>query len=248
MPRFPADLAHLQDVVASDPLLQAGRGRMLVFARDVAAAGATAADLAGAGLPVLQYHKGVPAAERAVALGRMRAEQGLVMVCTDAAARGLDVPDVSHVVQVRFFPAQRGRHGEQAAMQAPSLQTGCTAQACHPSRPAFSPPHTRSTPCVRPPASPLFFVARTATTCWPPFAASPQALPPFRPTPPLQADFAQSAVDFLHRVGRTARAGRAGRVTSLFTPDAEPLVQAIRDNIAAGEHHTPIGFHAGAAA
>lgn len=138
----------LQDVVASDPLLQAGRGRMLVFARDVAAAGATAADLAGAGLPVLQYHKGVPAAERAVALGRMRAEQGLVMVCTDAAARGLDVPDVSHVVQ---------------------------------------------------------------------------------------ADFAQSAVDFLHRVGRTARAGRAGRVTSLFTPDAEPLVQAIRDNIAAGQ-------------
>lgn len=86
--------------MASDSLLQSGRGRMLVFARDVASAGATAADLAGAGLPVLQYHKAVPAAERAAALARMCGEEGLVMVCTDAAARGLDVPDVSHVVQV----------------------------------------------------------------------------------------------------------------------------------------------------
>ena len=52
--------------------------------------------------------------------------------------------------------------------------------------------------------------------------------------PPPQADFAPSAIDFLHRVGRTARAGKAGRVTSLYTPEAAPLVQAIRDNIAAG--------------
>ncbi|KAL4422948.1 hypothetical protein ABPG75_009145 [Micractinium tetrahymenae] len=138
----------LQDVVASDPALRAGRGRMLVFARDVASAESTAADLAGAGTPVLRYHKAVPTAERAAALSRMCSEEGLVLVCTDAAARGLDVPDVSHVVQ---------------------------------------------------------------------------------------ADFAQSAIDFLHRVGRTARAGKAGRVTSLFTPDVEPLVQAIRDNIAAGQ-------------
>lgn len=49
-----------------------------------------------------------------------------------------------------------------------------------------------------------------------------------------QADFAHSAIDFLHRVGRTARAGKAGRVTSLYTPEAAPLVDAIRDNIAAG--------------
>lgn len=62
---------------------------------------------------------------------------------------------------------------------------------------------------------------------------------PASPIPRPQADFAQSAVDFLHRVGRTARAGKAGRVTSLFTPDAEPLVQAIRDNIAAGAYVFP---------
>ena len=53
-------------------------------------------------------------------------------------------------------------------------------------------------------------------------------------SPPTQADFAHSAIDFLHRVGRTARAGKAGRVTSLYTPEAATLVDAIRDNIAAG--------------
>jgi superfamily II DNA/RNA helicase len=103
----------LQEVVSADEELAAGSGRMLVFARDVASAQATAAALEGRygsssgsgggsrGLPpVLQYHKGVPAEERAAALARMGAEQGLVMVCTDAAARGLDVPDITHVVQV----------------------------------------------------------------------------------------------------------------------------------------------------
>ncbi|KAI7840009.1 hypothetical protein COHA_006274 [Chlorella ohadii] len=139
----------LQEVVAADEDLQAGRGRMLVFARDVASAEATADALEGAcGLPVLRYHKAVPAAARADALARISQGSGLVLVCTDAAARGLDVPDVTHVVQ---------------------------------------------------------------------------------------ADFAHSAIDFLHRVGRTARAGKAGRVTSLYTPEAAPLVDAIRDNIAAGQ-------------
>lgn len=48
----------MQEVVAADEELQAGRGRMLVFARDVASAEATADALEGAcGLPVLRYHK-----------------------------------------------------------------------------------------------------------------------------------------------------------------------------------------------
>lgn len=138
----------LQEVLMADEQLQAGGGRMLVFARDVASAEATAAALESTGQPVLRYHKGVPAAHRAVALERMAKQQGLVMVCTDAAARGLDVPDITHVVQ---------------------------------------------------------------------------------------ADFAQSAIDFLHRVGRTARAGKSGRVTSLYTPDNAVLVEAIKSNIAAGQ-------------
>lgn len=99
------DEAHrsqmLQEVVAGDEQLAAGTGRMLVFARDVASAQATAEALQGASeVAVLQYHKGVSSADRAAALVQLSSEQGLVMVCTDAAARGLDVPDVTHVVQV----------------------------------------------------------------------------------------------------------------------------------------------------
>lgn len=43
-----------------------------------------------------------------------------------------------------------------------------------------------------------------------------------------QAEFASSAVDFLHRVGRTARAGQHGVVTSLFTESNRDLVTAVR--------------------
>ncbi|KAH6815641.1 RNA helicase family protein [Perilla frutescens var. frutescens] len=44
----------------------------------------------------------------------------------------------------------------------------------------------------------------------------------------IQAEFASSAVDFLHRVGRTARAGQPGLVTSLFTESNRDLVAAVR--------------------
>ncbi|KAJ1702356.1 hypothetical protein LUZ63_002135 [Rhynchospora breviuscula] len=44
----------------------------------------------------------------------------------------------------------------------------------------------------------------------------------------IQAEFATSAVDFLHRVGRTARAGQAGVVTSLYTRSNRDLVNAVR--------------------
>ncbi|XP_014510314.1 DEAD-box ATP-dependent RNA helicase 22 [Vigna radiata var. radiata] len=44
----------------------------------------------------------------------------------------------------------------------------------------------------------------------------------------IQADFATSAVDFLHRVGRTARAGQIGLVTSMYTESNRELVDAVR--------------------
>lgn len=44
----------------------------------------------------------------------------------------------------------------------------------------------------------------------------------------FQADFATSAVDFLHRIGRTARAGQIGLVTSMYTESNRELVQAVR--------------------
>lgn len=44
----------------------------------------------------------------------------------------------------------------------------------------------------------------------------------------LQAEFATSAVDFLHRVGRTARAGQPGLVTSLYNESNRDLVATVR--------------------
>lgn len=46
------------------------------------------------------YHKKVPMAERENALLSMQQQSGGIMVCTDAAARGIDIQDVTHVVQV----------------------------------------------------------------------------------------------------------------------------------------------------
>ncbi len=75
------------------------------------------------------YHKNRPVAETKQALVSMQQEPCGVMVCTDAAARGLDIQGVTHVVQ---------------------------------------------------------------------------------------ADFAPNAIDFIHRIGRTGRAHRSGKVTSLY--------------------------------
>jgi superfamily II DNA/RNA helicase len=50
----------------------------------------------------------------------------------------------------------------------------------------------------------------------------------------VQADFATNAVDFLHRAGRTARAGRGGRVTSIVGPKEAVLAAALRERVEAG--------------
>lgn len=50
----------------------------------------------------------------------------------------------------------------------------------------------------------------------------------------VQAEFALSAIDFLHRVGRTARAGASGHVTSIYDPAASALVAAVRAAVERG--------------
>ncbi|KAK9808217.1 hypothetical protein WJX73_010253 [Symbiochloris irregularis] len=77
-------------------------GRTLVFTSDVAAAEEAAEVLRDAGLSPLVYHRRVPQAEREQALAAISTRDHSVMVCTDAAARGLDIALVSHVVQATF--------------------------------------------------------------------------------------------------------------------------------------------------
>ncbi|CAM6113199.1 unnamed protein product [Calypogeia fissa] len=51
----------------------------------------------------------------------------------------------------------------------------------------------------------------------------------------IQAEFSTSAVDFLHRVGRTGRAGQSGLVTNLFMELNRPLVEAVQKALIEGE-------------
>lgn len=74
--------------------------RTLVFTNSTDAAEAVSKLLTSQGVSILKYHSGVSAADKATAI-RTFSDRGGVLVCTDAAARGLDVPDVGHVIQVR---------------------------------------------------------------------------------------------------------------------------------------------------
>lgn len=134
--------------VKEDTHYAAGNGRTLVFAKDVASADRVASVLSRDGVNVVVYHKSVSVEDRAKALEHIASADNAVMVSTDAAARGIDIPDVQHVVQ---------------------------------------------------------------------------------------ADFATNAVDFLHRIGRTARAGREGKVTSLYMPENATLAEVLQRYIEAGE-------------
>lgn len=115
--------------------------RTMVFANTVEAVESVAKILRTAGIQCFCYHRNTSLEESTKNLVDFK-ERGGVLVCTDAAARGLDIPKISHVIQ---------------------------------------------------------------------------------------AEFASSAVDFLHRVGRTARAGQPGLVTSLYSEQNRDLVAAVHE-------------------
>lgn len=73
--------------------------RTMVFANTVEAAEAVAKILTGANIRCLRYHSNISVEERTENLVDFQ-QNGGVFVCTDAAARGLDIPNVSHVIQV----------------------------------------------------------------------------------------------------------------------------------------------------
>lgn len=83
----------------SDVNSGSGVVRTMVFANTVEAVEAVAKILTGANIKCMRYHRDISPDERAETLVNFH-ENGGVFVCTDAAARGLDIPHVSHVIQV----------------------------------------------------------------------------------------------------------------------------------------------------
>ena len=114
----------------------------MVCANSTDACEAVTEELRRQGLRATAFHAEVSTADRADRLRALAEGEAEVLVCTDSAARGVDVPGVTHVIQ---------------------------------------------------------------------------------------AEFAGNAVDYLHRIGRTARCGAEGRVTNLFGETNEELIRAVRD-------------------
>eukprot|EP00239_Pterosperma_sp_CCMP1384_P010166 CAMPEP_0197863844 /NCGR_PEP_ID=MMETSP1438-20131217/41609_1 /TAXON_ID=1461541 /ORGANISM="Pterosperma sp., Strain CCMP1384" /LENGTH=203 /DNA_ID=CAMNT_0043481883 /DNA_START=41 /DNA_END=653 /DNA_ORIENTATION=- len=119
----------------------------MVFAKTTKSAIGHFEALQAAGVPVGSYYSGMNAAEKQRSLQAFKDGKLGVLVCTDSAARGIDIPLIQHVIQ---------------------------------------------------------------------------------------ADFASSAIDFIHRIGRTARAGNVGKVTSICADEDQLLAAAIKKNISAG--------------
>lgn len=72
--------------------------RTLVFTRTKHGADKVAKHLTKAGIPADAMHGNKSQSQRQRALGRFKSPQPPVLVATDVAARGLDVDDVSHVI------------------------------------------------------------------------------------------------------------------------------------------------------
>ena len=70
----------------------------LVFCRTKADCDRAAAKLAERGYPAEPIHGDLSQARREEILGRFRSRRATILVATDVAARGIDVPDLTHVV------------------------------------------------------------------------------------------------------------------------------------------------------
>lgn len=92
--------AHRMDKLAvTARILQApGRGRTIIFSRTKRAAATLAEDLAQAGFTVGAVHGDLPQVLREESLQAFRDRRFEILVATDVAARGIDVDDVTHVI------------------------------------------------------------------------------------------------------------------------------------------------------
>jgi ATP-dependent RNA helicase RhlE len=84
--------------VLRDLLTQPGFGKVLVFGRTKHGVEKLAKDLAHLGLKTASIHGNKTQSNRQKALDAFKHDRTQVLVATDVAARGLDIPKVSHVI------------------------------------------------------------------------------------------------------------------------------------------------------
>ncbi|WFD20269.1 RNA helicase [Malassezia caprae] len=118
---FVDDEAHRQRRLLE--LLDSGFGApMIVFVNQKANADLVGRDLRRAGWHVAVLHSGLSQPQREAAIASLREGRNEVLCCTDIGARGIDLPDVSLVVNYQFptqFPSyihrigRTGRAGKQ---------------------------------------------------------------------------------------------------------------------------------------
>ncbi|XP_024393096.1 DEAD-box ATP-dependent RNA helicase 22 [Physcomitrium patens] len=88
--------------VLTDALRESrSNARTLVFANSVEGVDAIARVLDQCGLKCMRYHRDLSVEDKAAALSSFE-EEGGTLICTDAAARGLDIPNITHVIQAEF--------------------------------------------------------------------------------------------------------------------------------------------------
>lgn len=105
--------------------------RTMVFANTVNAVDSVAKILLKAGIECMRYHRETSSEERAETL-KVFQEKGGVLVCTDAAARGLDIQNVSHIIQAEFATSAVDflhRVGRTARAGQPGLVTSLYTEA-----------------------------------------------------------------------------------------------------------------------
>lgn len=183
--KLKATVSTLERILNEEHGIDGTPPRVLVFVNSANSVDLVGKALRTSGVPCQLFHAEIPLNDRLAALHSLSQDGGVVL-STDAMARGVDIPNISHVIQVFSYSYFK-----------PLL--GCNSQT-------------------------IISVNFN------------------------QAEFALSAVDYLHRVGRTARAGQTGSVVNIFTKANADLVAAVRASKEAGEpivssHHKSLRRH-----
>lgn len=96
-------LDALLDTIMNDKdFRDSEKGKILIFAKDSNTTELTSSYLVDQGVNCVSYHKRLDARGRSLNLDRFRSEQGVVMVSTDGMSRGMDIPDITHLIQCNF--------------------------------------------------------------------------------------------------------------------------------------------------